>query len=129
MKESSPEDRHGSAKRVDWVTITIATLLTLISVTTLYHCNPATNGFYPRCPLFALSGWQCAGCGGLRALHALLHGHLKEAWHYNQLLVVSLPLWPLLLARPRILANTNIVGALLMVLILFTILRNFLHTN
>jgi len=33
----------------------------------------------------------CPGCGGTRALAALLHGRLAEAWGDNALLIVLLP--------------------------------------
>jgi hypothetical protein len=58
----------------------------------VYQFAPTEHSFYPRCPLYALTGWQCPGCGATRALHALLHGHLASAWAYNQLFVALLPL-------------------------------------
>jgi hypothetical protein len=33
----------------------------------------------------------CPGCGTLRALHQLLHGHLLEAFGLNPLMMLSLP--------------------------------------
>ncbi len=47
--------------------------------------------FYPRCPVFALLGVRCPGCGATRALAALLHGHLDQALRWNALFVVALP--------------------------------------
>ena len=38
-----------------------------------------------------MTGWQCAGCGMLRATHALAHGEWLEALRYNVLWVVALP--------------------------------------
>lgn len=55
----------------------------------LHACDPAADGRFPPCPWLWLSGWQCPGCGVLRATHALLHGDLAAAWHLN-------PLWLLL---------------------------------
>jgi hypothetical protein len=57
----------------------------------LYLFDPATSGFYPVCPLHQITGLQCPGCGGLRALHQLLHGHLGAAWRLNPLVVVLPP--------------------------------------
>jgi hypothetical protein len=37
----------------------------------------------------ALTGLQCPGCGGLRAAHQLLHGHLAAAWQLNPLVVLG----------------------------------------
>jgi len=58
----------------------------------LFWFDPALGWVYPVCPLHRLTGWHCPGCGGLRALHQLLHGHWAEAARLNTLLVVSLPL-------------------------------------
>lgn len=52
--------------------------------------DPALGG-YPVCPFHALTGWQCAGCGTLRAFHQLAHGHLAAALRFNALAVLFLP--------------------------------------
>lgn len=62
-----------------------------VTTALLFWFDPAFGGFYPVCPLYRLTGWQCPGCGGLRAIHQLLHGHWLEAARLNALLVVSLP--------------------------------------
>jgi Protein of unknown function (DUF2752) len=61
----------------------------------LYFFDPTKYGFYPRCPLFLLTGWECPSCGTLRALHQLAHGHFAAAWRFNPLFVSLLPvaLW------------------------------------
>jgi hypothetical protein len=53
--------------------------------------DPATSGIFPPCPVRYLTGWYCPGCGSLRAIHQLLHGHLQAAWAMNPLTVVLLP--------------------------------------
>ncbi|ANP52835.1 DUF2752 domain-containing protein [Streptomyces griseochromogenes] len=53
--------------------------------------DPARPGRYPPCPFRALTGFDCPGCGSLRALHQLTHGHLMTAIDYNLLLVAFLP--------------------------------------
>ncbi len=58
----------------------------------LFFFNPALHGFYPRCAFYQLTGCYCPGCGGLRALHQLLHGHLLTALKSNGLAVLGLPL-------------------------------------
>src|SRR5262245_66351421 len=60
----------------------------------LYFFAPTKYGFYPHCLFYALTGLSCPGCGSLRAMHSLLHGHWAEAFHYNPLLIVSLPVIP-----------------------------------
>ena len=64
----------------------------IFAIVILYRFNPSTTHFYPRCPTRSLLGIECPGCGSLRASHALLHGRLLTAWHYNPLLLLSLPM-------------------------------------
>jgi hypothetical protein len=70
--------------------IIAATLL--LCGTVLYNFAPAEHSFYPRCVFRALSGLQCPGCGGTRALYCLLHFHFAEALHYNALVTLLAPL-------------------------------------
>jgi hypothetical protein len=56
----------------------------------LFFFDPAEHGFYPICLFHQLTGWNCPGCGGTRAAHELLHGHLLRALHDNALLVLGL---------------------------------------
>jgi Protein of unknown function (DUF2752) len=64
----------------------LATLIVLFAV------NPARHQIYPECWLYATTGLQCPGCGGLRATHQLLHGQLAAAWALNPLAVLVAPL-------------------------------------
>lgn len=57
----------------------------------LFFFNPAEHGFYPVCYFHAATGLNCPGCGALRAMHQLLHGHLVEAARFNLLLLLCLP--------------------------------------
>jgi hypothetical protein len=58
----------------------------------LAHFPPATSSFYPRCPVYFWLHLSCPGCGGTRALAALLHGRLLEAMQFNTAIVFFLPL-------------------------------------
>jgi hypothetical protein len=60
-------------------------------VALLFLFNPARHGFNPTCQFHELTGWDCPGCGGLRAAHFLLHGEIGEAFRLNPLLVLALP--------------------------------------
>ena len=73
----------------------------------LYRYPPLEVHFYPRCPLFVLTGIYCPGCGALRAGHALLHGHLDAAFGYNALFVVAAPFLAYALAAQGIHAITG----------------------
>ena len=59
---------------------------------------PASSGFYPRCPIFLWLHIYCPGCGGTRALAALLHGRLDEAMHWNAMVVLFFPFAAVFLA-------------------------------
>jgi hypothetical protein len=58
----------------------------------LFQFDPNQGGFYPICYFHQTTGLLCPGCGSLRALHQLAHGHVVAAVHLNVLLVCSLPL-------------------------------------
>jgi len=60
-------------------------------LTVLFAFDPSRYGFYPRCMFHQMTGLSCPGCGGLRAAHQLLHGHFREAFMFNPLLMVLLP--------------------------------------
>lgn len=52
--------------------------------------NPAGAGFFPACPFHALTGLNCPGCGLTRGFHALFHGDILSALHFNAMLPVYL---------------------------------------
>lgn len=53
--------------------------------------DPNLPGHYPTCPFLALTGYYCPGCGTLRMLHALAHGHVAQAAGLNPLALAMLP--------------------------------------
>ena len=58
----------------------------------LWRFNPSQHGFYPRCALYTTTGILCPGCGGLRATHQLLNGHIATAFANNALAVMFAPI-------------------------------------
>jgi hypothetical protein len=70
-----------------------ATPVALLAVAAglLLRFPPAQSEFYPRCPIYSAFHLECPGCGGTRALAALLHGHAGEAFHWNALITLMLP--------------------------------------
>ena len=52
---------------------------------------PSRYAFYPPCPFHTLLGILCPGCGGTRALAALLAGRWAEAARLNLLAVALTP--------------------------------------
>jgi hypothetical protein len=69
----------------------LAAVAVAVAGLVLLRFDPATSGFYPHCPVFFWLHLYCPGCGGTRALAALLHGRLGEAVHWNPLAVIFLP--------------------------------------
>src|SRR5882672_10326731 len=116
----------------------VITLLCLIALASgalvLFLFNPAESGFYLFCVFHRITGLQCPGCGSLRAMHQLLHGNVGAAFHYNALLILSLPLLLAQAVRIGIAKATHQpargafnpawLWAGMAVLILFAILRN-----
>jgi Protein of unknown function (DUF2752) len=54
--------------------------------------DPNRPGHYPTCPFLALTGYYCPGCGSLRMVHALAHGHVAQGAGLNPLAFAVLPL-------------------------------------
>jgi hypothetical protein len=69
-----------------------ALLLAAVGMVVLFLFDPATAGFYPTCLFRTFLGFQCPGCGSLRAVHQLLHGDLAAAWALNRPIFIAIPL-------------------------------------
>lgn len=52
------------------------------------YFDPVKANFFPVCPLLALTGFACPGCGLTRGFHALFHGDLITAIDFNALIFV-----------------------------------------
>jgi hypothetical protein len=113
------------------VTITAAVGVGLL---VLFFFDPARHAFYPFCLFKKVTGYDCPGCGGLRALHELLRGDIDGAFRLNAMVVVAIPamlVWSAWCWRRRdkvrpLSGRTVLVLAwtLAMGLVLFGILRN-----
>ena len=86
IAKSYPEPKLGKPWQFALVTLTI-----LAAAIVLFRYNPATSSLYPSSPFRTLTGLYCPGCGTLRALHQLLHGHFITAFGLNPLMMISLP--------------------------------------
>ncbi|HLY98631.1 MAG TPA: DUF2752 domain-containing protein [Candidatus Angelobacter sp.] len=101
----------------------------------LYRFSPTENGFYLRCPFHALTGLQCPGCGGTRAVYQILHLHLGQAFHLNAMVTVLGPFalawfaycyWSVLRRNylPEIRLSQRAVAGLCMLALIYTVVRN-----
>ncbi|GLY53189.1 membrane protein [Lentzea sp. NBRC 102530] len=65
--------------------------------TLLLFVDPNQPGnLLPKCPFNWLTGLNCPACGVTRMLHALLHGDVVSAFHFNAVMLafgVPLVLW------------------------------------
>ena len=107
-------------------------------VLVLYFYNPSTSFFYPLCLFHSLTGLHCAGCGGLRAAHALLHGNVADSFAYNPLLIVvtsfllvvalvikCLRIFPFFAAKPEMYCRIRYFTPVVVITVIgYTILRN-----
>ena len=88
------------ATRIQWAILGIVvTAVCVAGGAVLFFCDPDRVGIYPVCYFHELTGLDCPGCGGLRAMHQFLHGHLAAALHYNAFAVISLPVLAIVALR------------------------------
>lgn len=97
-----------------------------------YFFDPEKYSFFLKCPLKTITGYECAGCGVQRSLHAILHFHFLKAFKFNALFVVSILffLFFFLMRYFRIIKKTDffyskkfLLIALILIL-LFSLLKN-----
>jgi hypothetical protein len=79
--------------------LALSALFAMAAGLVLFCFDPRQYHFYPVCFFHQTTGLLCPGCGGLRAVHQLLHGHWAAAFRFNPVLVVSLPILAWLGAR------------------------------
>lgn len=101
----------------------------------VWFFNPSTNGFFPVCPLFKLTGFACPGCGLTRSFHALFHGDFLTALGFNAMMPVYAALFGylflamiLIAARGRGISfnffHPALIWGFLGVSLIFAVLRN-----
>jgi Protein of unknown function (DUF2752) len=97
----------------------------------VYFFNPIEHAFYPACVFHQLTHLHCPGCGGLRAMHQLLHGNFTVAFHSNPLLIVSIPMLAWLgisklcnRSGSRLVIQPAAAWTIFAIVVIFGILRN-----
>ncbi|WP_243718545.1 DUF2752 domain-containing protein [Actinomadura sp. 7K534] len=110
-------------------------IITIAAVSYIAAVDPNEQGHYPTCPFLALTGFQCPGCGSMRTIHALAHGHVQDALALNVLTVAVIPAliffwarWALARAKDRPtrtkVAHPAFIWAFFGVILLFWLVRN-----
>ena len=118
-------------------------LITLVAIGLIYmyrSYNPMHYSWFPKCPLKSATGLECAGCGSQRALHFLLNGELKQAFHQNALLLPFIPYLTLgyfiqfnkepsttVIRWRKILYGSVAIKVIAILLFAYTIYRNWPH--
>jgi hypothetical protein len=102
----------------------------------LHLRDPHVSHSWGVCPLYAMTGLYCPGCGGLRGVNDLTNGHVAEAASSNLVLVLAIPFAALFFARWSYGAWTGrdirtipavpkaVTAALVVLALAFTVLRN-----
>jgi hypothetical protein len=118
----------------------------LLATAYLGLVDPNQPGHYPLCPTKALSGLDCPGCGGLRAVHSLVHLDFVGALDHNAFVVLvvlpaAIAVWIAWVVRvwrgpsapsddepvrapKQGLARPSVVWSLVAVMVVFTVIRN-----
>ncbi len=77
-------------QRAWWLTFGL--IAAAVAALQLYQRGPFGQSWLPGCLFHHLTGLNCPGCGMTRAAHATLHGRFGEAFRFNPLGMVLLPL-------------------------------------
>lgn len=70
----------------------LGVLALVIAGCLLYQHGPSGLSWLPNCKFNEFTGLHCPGCGMTRAAHATLHGRISEAFRFNPVGMILLPL-------------------------------------
>lgn len=103
----------------------------------LHFRDPHESGSWGVCPFNFLTGLECPGCGGLRAVNDLTDLDVVAALSSNLLIVLAMPVVVVLwmrwvrmswtgesVGRRAVKLSTPMVSVLLATIVVFTVLRN-----
>ena len=86
----------------------------------------AESTWFPGCIWRALFGFECAGCGMQRQIHAALNGHFAAAFRFNMYFPVMGPLWLVWYFVPGLRKSTPLFISLAATVPLYMVARNIL---
>lgn len=102
-------------------------IVSAMSLMVLYNFDPSAYNFYPKCPLFVLTGFKCPGCGVSRAFYQILHGNIWEALRYNPILAVIIPIGIFYTLSSSHSKKIALSVVFLIVTAIWWVLRNLIH--
>ena len=102
-------------------------IVSAMSLMVLYNFDPSAYNFYPKCPLFVLTGFKCPGCGVSRAFYQILHGNIWEALRYNPILAVIIPIGIFYILSSSYRKKIALSEVFLIVTAIWWALRNLIH--
>lgn len=77
-------------QRVWWLVVGLIALT--VAAFQLYQRGPFGHSWLPGCLFHRFTGLNCPGCGMTRAAYSTLHGRIGEAFRFNPLGMILLPL-------------------------------------
>jgi len=90
--DHGPDHELARSRRPAWLApAAVGVGVGLASLYTAWQDPNTSSGLFPQCPLREVTGFDCPGCGGLRAAHSLLHGDLLGAFDHNVVVTLLLP--------------------------------------
>jgi hypothetical protein len=131
---AAPPDTRPRSERLRTPLLTAGSVA--LATLALHVRDPHVSHSWGVCPLYALTGVYCPGCGGLRGVSDLTNGHVGQAASSNLLLVLALPFAAVLFVRWTYGAWTgrevraipamprSVTTTLLLLVLVFTVLRN-----
>lgn len=118
------------------LSLIIIGVLALFGMLALYiFWNPSETNMFPKCPVYAITGIYCPGCGSQRAAHKILNGNIIEGVRHNYMILL---LAMVLLYQgfmyvvndmlgkniTNLLHKSKVTFSILIIVILFWVLRN-----
>ena len=94
---AAPLDTRSRAERLRAPMLSAAAVAA--ATLALHVRDPHVSHSWGVCPLYALTGLYCPGCGGLRGVNDLTNGHVGQAASSNLLLVLALPFVAIVFVR------------------------------
>lgn len=74
--------------RALWMALSVA----LLGIAAYAFRETGGAGWMPGCVFRKFTGYDCPGCGMTRATYASLHGNFAQAFHFNPVGMILLPL-------------------------------------